>query len=99
MSVEAAASAAAKQLGYGSLRDLQLEAIKGIATGRDVFAQLPTRYGKNLSYGCLPYFFHHPTEHSIVCVITPRGSSGPFEPALSPTSNTQIACILTTHCN
>ena len=38
MSVEAAASAAAKQLGYGALKDLQLEIIKGVATGRDVFA-------------------------------------------------------------
>ena len=50
MSVEAAASAAAKQLGYGALKDLQLEIIKGIATGRDVFAVLPTGY---LCYGCL----------------------------------------------
>ena len=38
MSVEAAASAAAKQLGYGALKHLQLEIIKGIATERDVFA-------------------------------------------------------------
>ena len=37
MSVEAAASAAAKQLGYGALKYLQLESIEGIATGRDVF--------------------------------------------------------------
>ena len=51
MSVEAAASAAAKQLGYGALKGLQLEIIKGIATRRDVFAVLPTGY---LCYGCLP---------------------------------------------
>ena len=53
MSVEAAASAAAKQLGYGALKDLQMEIIKVIATGRDVFAVLPTGYGKSLCYGCL----------------------------------------------
>ena len=40
MSVEAAASAAAKQLGYGALKDLHLEVIKGIATGWDGFAVL-----------------------------------------------------------
>ena len=38
LKVEVAASAAAKQLGYGALKDLQLEIIKGIATGRAVFA-------------------------------------------------------------
>ena len=42
MSVEAAASAAAKRLDYGALKGLQLEVIKGIATGRDVFAVLPS---------------------------------------------------------
>ena len=54
MSVEAAASAAAKQLGYGALKDLQLEIMKGIANGRDVFAVLPTGYGMSQCYGCLP---------------------------------------------
>ena len=44
MSVEAAASAAAKQLGYGALKHLQLEIIRGIATGRDVFAVLARAY-------------------------------------------------------
>ena len=37
-----ATSAAAKQLDEGTLKYLQLEVIKGIATGRDVFAVLPT---------------------------------------------------------
>ena len=53
MTEEAAASAAAKQLGYRAL-NLQLEIIKGIATARDVFAVLPTGYSKSLCYGCLP---------------------------------------------
>ena len=46
-----AASAAAKQLGYGALKNLQMEIFKVITTGRDVFA---TGYGKSLCYGCLP---------------------------------------------
>ena len=73
MNVEAAASAAAKQLGYGS-KICSWKVIKGIATGRAVFALLPTRYGKSLCYGCLPLVFdclHYPTEHSSVCVTTP----------------------------
>ena len=45
------------KLGYGALKDLLLEVIKGIATGRDVFAVLPTGYGKSLCYGCLPLVF------------------------------------------
>ena len=53
MSVEAAAAAAAKQLGHGALKDLLLEVIKGITTGRDVFALLLTRYGKSICYCCL----------------------------------------------
>ena len=40
--MEAAASAAAKQLGHGALKDLQFEVIMGIATGMDVFAVLPS---------------------------------------------------------
>ena len=39
---------------------------------------------------CLVFdFLHHPTEHSIACVTTPRGSSAPFEQTLSPTNNAQ----------
>ena len=71
MSVEAAASAAAKQLGYGALKDLQLEVIKGIATGRDMFALLQTRYGKSLCYGCLPVVF----DFCIIQQNIPMGNS------------------------
>ena len=42
--------------------------------GRDVFAVLPTGYGKSLCYGCLPLVFdrlHDGEERSIVVVVSP----------------------------
>ena len=41
--------------------------------GNDVFAVLPTGYGKSLCYTCLPVAFDlmNETEGSIVVVITP----------------------------
>ncbi len=44
-----------------------------VATGHDVFAVLPTCYGKSLCYGCLPLVFDslHKQATSIVAVVTP----------------------------
>ena len=42
----AAAQNAALRLGYSGLKDLQMDVVIGIASGRDVFAVLPTGYGK-----------------------------------------------------
>ena len=72
-----AANDSARQLGYEKLKDLQLEVIIGIVSGRDVFAILPTGYGKSLCYGCLPGVFDildHLALPSIVCVVTPLTS-------------------------
>ena len=69
-----AAIASARQLGYEGLKELQVEVIVGVLTGRDVFAVLPTGYGKSLCYGCLPGVFeilYRPLFQSIVCVVTP----------------------------
>ena len=77
MSVEAAACCSKAAWLWSSQR-FAVVSHQEDATGRAVFALLPTRYGKSLCYGCLPLvldFLHHPTEYSIVCVITPRGSN------------------------
>ena len=48
------AESAARRLGYEQLRDLQLKVVAEVVTGRDVFAILPTGYGKPLlAHGCL----------------------------------------------
>ena len=65
-----AAFAAGKHLGY-KLKELQVKVIVG---GRDVFAVLPTGYGKSLCFGCLPWtygYLESTLDAPIVCVITP----------------------------
>ena len=74
LQIAGTANDSARQLGYKSLKKLQLEVIVGIVTGRDVFAILPTGYGKSLCYGCLPHVYDtlcRPILPSIVCVVTP----------------------------
>ena len=49
-----AANDSARQLGYEKLKDLQLEVIIGIVSGRDVFAILPTGTGRaSVTVACL----------------------------------------------
>ena len=63
------------RLGYNSVREEQLEAVRAILEGRDVFVSLPTRSGKSLCYGCLPLVFDElravPQGKSIVVVVSP----------------------------
>jgi len=64
----------ASQLGYPSLKPLQLEVIMNFISGRDVFAVLPTGFGKSLCYACLPGVFDNLSGKpgaSIVLVVTP----------------------------
>ena len=73
--VEGAAVGYALSLGY-SLKKEQLDVIVKYAMGRDVFAVLPTGYGKSLCYQCLPYvfnklFFDGREHSSIIIVISP----------------------------
>ena len=61
------------------LKDKQLEAIRTIYDGKDVFLWLPTGYGKSLCYQCLPFLFDHklkridlpPGERSVCLIVSP----------------------------
>ena len=53
----ASASFADRQLEYDTLKSLQLKVIMSFFAGRDVFAILPTGYGKSLCYALLPLLF------------------------------------------
>ena len=55
--VHRAIECAVHQLGYVSLKSEQLKVVVGITEGRDVFAVLPTGYGKSLFFACLPVVF------------------------------------------
>ena len=46
--VASAAMHVAKQLGYPEMKDLQVKVVVDFVCGRDVFAVLPTGYGKSL---------------------------------------------------
>ena len=50
--VKAAARQSAADLGYSLLKPLQEEVVVQFATGHDVFAVLPTGFGKSLCYAC-----------------------------------------------
>ena len=67
---------AAQALGYNSLKEHQIEVVLAVAGVRDVFAVLPTGYGKSLCYACLSSLFDnmldlHTNDRSIVVVLTP----------------------------
>ena len=65
---------AAEELGYPSLKPEQLKVIQSFVSCRDVFAVLPTGFGKRLCYTCLPFTFDtmlvKERGHSIVIVVT-----------------------------
>lgn len=58
------------------LKDKQLEAIKALYQGSDVFLWLPTGYGKSICYQAIPFLFDHklkrtglPSHQRSVCVV------------------------------
>ena len=71
--MEAACVSAALCLGYDSLKDEQISVITKFVCGSDVFAILPTGFGKSLCYACLPGVFDRLSgmANSIVVILTP----------------------------
>ena len=55
--VHKAIECAVHQLGYASLKSEQLKVVVGITESCDVFAVLPTKYGKSLCFACLLVVF------------------------------------------
>ena len=68
-------SSVASGLGYSSLKPEQIDVVLQFINGRDVFAVLPTGFGKSLCYACLPFTFdkvlHKEPGTSIIIVVTP----------------------------
>ena len=73
MEYELAVRTAVERLGCKKLRAKQLEVVTSFLKGRDVFAILPTGFGKSLCYACLPFAFDSllGRKDSVVVVITP----------------------------
>ena len=79
--VQEATKSAVRELRYQDVKPEEMEVVEAYVQGRDVFAVLPTGYGKSLCYGCLTIVFNNLTEgnkenHSIVVVVTLNGSYG-----------------------
>ena len=56
------------------MKEEQLEVLVAFLSGSDVFAVLPTGFGKSLCYVCLPFAFEllgETEEKPIVMVVTP----------------------------
>ena len=47
-----AATEVIQRLGYSTMKPGQLQVVSGIISGRNVFAVLPTGFGKSLCYAC-----------------------------------------------
>ena len=73
-SLKDAANRAAMKLGYArGMKKEQLEVVIAFLSRSDVFAVLPTGFGKSLCYACLPFAFEllgETEEKPIVVVVT-----------------------------
>ena len=58
LALEALVRRAPGQLGHPRLKPKQLEAVTKFCQGWNVFASLPTSYGKTLIYALLPSIFN-----------------------------------------
>ena len=55
MSISCIVDNTASYLGYTNLKPVQKEVVTSFLKGNDVFAILPTGYGKSLFFTCLPF--------------------------------------------
>ena len=62
MEIHDAARSVVREFGYAKLKSEQLDVVEAFVKGRDVFALLPTGYGKSLCFGCLPLVLDKPLE-------------------------------------
>ena len=53
--IERAATKACRRLGYERLKEEQLRVVSNVVRQKDMFAVLPTGYGKSLCFACLPF--------------------------------------------
>jgi len=60
----------------GNLKEKQIEAMKALYEGKDVFLWLPTGYGKSICYQALPFLYDYklkrtdlPSHRHSVCVV------------------------------
>ena len=75
MSISCIVDNAASYLGYTILKPVQKEVVTLFLKGNDVFAILPTGYGKSLCLMCLPFALDMLLEkqpgYSLVIVLSP----------------------------
>ena len=65
---------AAQNLGYDNVKAEQMKVVASVVHGRDVFAVLPTGFGKSFCYSVLPYVYdqlYPGMQQSIILVVTP----------------------------
>ena len=65
--IEAVCTCVSSSLGYSSLREYQKNVVTNFITGNNVFAMLPTGYGKSLCYACLPGTFDKFLNNKFYC--------------------------------
>ena len=74
-SVTESICSAARELGYPSMKHEQMDVVRSFMGKKDVFAVLPTGFGKSLCYACLPFTFDKILQkekgYSLVIVVTP----------------------------
>ena len=74
--IDTATEAVITSLGYSHLKEEQRVVIRSFLLGSDVFAILPTGFGKSLCYACLPNIFDklYGVNNSVIIVISPLTS-------------------------